>query len=72
MAKIAEMTKTEQFTQPEELSTNDSYVMSSETSSLSEINKNISIAAYYKAEERGFDPGHEMEDWLEAEREMYM
>jgi hypothetical protein len=26
--------------------------------------------AYYKAEARGFEPGHEMEDWLEAENEM--
>lgn len=25
--------------------------------------------AYYKAEARGFKPGHEMEDWLAAETE---
>lgn len=30
----------------------------------------IAIAAYYKAEQRGFDPGGEVEDWLAAEREM--
>ena len=24
--------------------------------------------AYFKAEERGFEPGHELEDWLAAER----
>lgn len=24
-------------------------------------------AAYYCAEKRGFEPGHELEDWLEAE-----
>ncbi|WP_374089645.1 DUF2934 domain-containing protein [Methylomicrobium lacus] len=30
----------------------------------------ISELAYYKAERRGFDPGHELEDWLEAEREL--
>jgi len=29
----------------------------------------IAEAAYYKAEKRGFEPGHEMEDWLEAEAE---
>jgi hypothetical protein len=29
----------------------------------------ISAIAYYKAERRGFAPGREMEDWLEAERE---
>jgi hypothetical protein len=27
----------------------------------------IAEAAYYRAEERGFEPGHELEDWLEAE-----
>jgi hypothetical protein len=30
----------------------------------------IAEAAYYIAERRGFDPGHELEDWLRAEREM--
>jgi hypothetical protein len=30
----------------------------------------IAQAAYYKAEQRGFEPGHEMEDWLDAEREV--
>lgn len=30
----------------------------------------IAELAYYKAEKRGFEPGHEMEDWLEAEREL--
>jgi len=29
----------------------------------------IAEAAYYKAEKRGFEPGGEHEDWLEAERE---
>ncbi|MDP3678080.1 MAG: DUF2934 domain-containing protein [Methylotenera sp.] len=26
--------------------------------------------AYYKAEARGFESGHEVEDWLEAEAEL--
>jgi hypothetical protein len=30
----------------------------------------ISEAAYYRAEARGFEPGHEMEDWVEAERQV--
>lgn len=30
----------------------------------------IAELAYYKAERRGFEPGHELEDWLEAEREL--
>jgi len=29
----------------------------------------IEVAAYYKAEHRGFVPGHALEDWLEAEAE---
>lgn len=30
----------------------------------------IAVAAYYKAEARGFEPGQEAEDWLEAEAEI--
>jgi hypothetical protein len=30
----------------------------------------IATAAYYRAERRGFQPGHETEDWLAAEREI--
>lgn len=30
----------------------------------------ISEAAYYKAEKRGFSPGQEDEDWLQAEEEI--
>ena len=29
--------------------------------------RTIAEAAYYCAEQRGFEPGHELEDWLEAE-----
>jgi Protein of unknown function (DUF2934) len=29
----------------------------------------IAELAYFRALERGFEPGHEMEDWLEAEAE---
>ena len=32
----------------------------------------IAELAYYKAERRGFEPGHELEDWLEAEREFLL
>lgn len=32
--------------------------------------KAIQEAAYFKAEKRGFAPGHELDDWLEAEREV--
>ena len=30
----------------------------------------IAVSAYYKAEARGYEPGHEIQDWLEAEAEM--
>jgi hypothetical protein len=30
----------------------------------------IAEAAYYRAQRRGFEPGHEQEDWLLAEREV--
>ncbi|MEW6512704.1 MAG: DUF2934 domain-containing protein [Pseudomonadota bacterium] len=30
----------------------------------------IATNAYYKAEERGFVPGHELDDWLTAETEI--
>ena len=30
----------------------------------------IQQLAYAKAEQRGFEPGHELEDWLDAEREV--
>ena len=30
----------------------------------------IAEAAYYRAEKRGFAPGHETEDWLSAEAEV--
>jgi len=29
----------------------------------------IAREAYYRAERRGFEPGHELEDWLAAEAE---
>jgi|GEM_PF-2214437 hypothetical protein len=30
----------------------------------------IAELAYSKAQQRGFEPGHELDDWLEAEREI--
>ena len=32
--------------------------------------RRIREVAYFKAERRGFLPGHELEDWLEAEEEV--
>lgn len=30
----------------------------------------VAVAAYYRALRRNFEPGHELEDWLEAEAEV--
>ena len=30
----------------------------------------IAVAAYYKAQARGFAPGYELDDWLAAEKEV--
>ena len=30
----------------------------------------VAQAAYYRALKRNFEPGHELEDWLEAEAEL--
>ena len=30
----------------------------------------IALAAYFIAEKRGFEPGHELDDWLAAEAEL--
>jgi hypothetical protein len=35
-----------------------------------ELRKLISEAAYYRAKQRGFAPGHELEDWVQAEAEV--
>ncbi|MGZ5126407.1 MAG: DUF2934 domain-containing protein [Burkholderiales bacterium] len=32
--------------------------------------RRVAEAAYYRAERRGFMPGYEKEDWLEAEKEL--
>lgn len=37
---------------------------------VAERHRRISDLAYRRAEMRGFAPGHEHEDWLEAEREV--
>ena len=37
---------------------------------LEERLKMIAVAAYHKAEKRGFAPGNELQDWTEAEQEI--
>ena len=41
-----------------------------ETVSAAERECLVATAAYYRAGRRGFAPGQELEDWLEAEREI--
>jgi len=36
----------------------------------SDLNKLIAEAAYYRAQRRGFAPGHELDDWIAAEAEV--
>jgi hypothetical protein len=38
--------------------------------SFDEFVKMVSINAYYRAEKRGFEAGHELDDWYEAESEI--
>jgi hypothetical protein len=38
--------------------------------SADEIRQLIAEAAYYRAKQRGFEPGHELEDWVQAESEV--
>jgi hypothetical protein len=35
-----------------------------------ELRARIAEAAYRRAEQRGFEPGYELEDWIEAEKEV--
>ena len=37
---------------------------------LEEFRKIVATDAYYIAEKRGFEPGHDIDDWLEAEQEI--
>ena len=54
----------------EELSSNTEE--SGNTINLPDRDVRIAELAYYKAESRGFEPGHEMDDWLEAEQELML
>ncbi len=45
---------------------------SGDTIFLPDRDARIAELAYYRAESRGFEPGHELEDWLEAEQEFLL
>lgn len=36
---------------------------------LAALQSRIAVSAYYKAQARGFEPGHQLDDWLAAEKE---
>jgi hypothetical protein len=40
------------------------------TSRAAERCQMIATAAYFRAQQRGFEPGHELEDWFAAETEI--
>ena len=37
---------------------------------LTQLHDRIAVRAYFKAEQRGFAPGHALDDWLQAEDEI--
>ncbi|MFZ2449460.1 MAG: DUF2934 domain-containing protein [Methylovulum miyakonense] len=41
-----------------------------ETVYIPDYDAKVSELAYYKAKNRGFEPGHELEDWFAAEQEL--
>ena len=45
---------------------------SGDTIYLPDRDAKIAGIAYYKAESRGFEPGYELDYWLEAEREFML
>jgi hypothetical protein len=47
----------------------ESYEIIEETKA-AERHRRIQEAAYHRAEKRGFDPGHALEDWIAAEAEI--
>jgi hypothetical protein len=42
----------------------------SQSIDLDEFRAMVAVNAYYRAEKRGFKEGYELDDWLEAEREI--
>jgi hypothetical protein len=46
------------------------YDYSGDPELLNKFREMVAVNAYYRAEKRGFEPGLEMDDWYEAEREI--
>ncbi len=51
-----------------QLTTRKPFASSADTAELR--HRRIADAAYYRARERGFEPGYELDDWLAAERQI--
>ena len=45
-------------------------VVSTSALSVTDLRQQIEIAAYFLAEQRNFSPGNELDDWLQAERQV--
>lgn len=56
--------------QPARYEQPESHTSSPDSPSAGDRYRRISRCAYFKAERRGFEPGHMWEDWLAAEREV--
>jgi hypothetical protein len=37
---------------------------------LDKLREMVAVKAYYRGEKRGFEPGYEIDDWCEAEKEI--
>jgi len=65
MATNAKKVKNEEIPVSEEASCEEAICVSDRDAMIAEL-------AYCKAEKRGFEPGHEMDDWFEAEQELML
>jgi Protein of unknown function (DUF2934) len=45
-------------------------VVNTSALSVTDLQQQIEIAAYFLAEQRNFSPGNELDDWLQAERQV--
>ncbi len=65
MAESKERRKTPRKAVPATLGPDTQIEKSSE-----DTRRRIAEAAYFRAKQRNFEPGHELEDWVEAESEV--
>jgi hypothetical protein len=63
-ARTAKVSKDDNSMDPEQA------LNQEEAETNSDQSARIAELAYFKAEQRGFEPGHELDDWYEAEQEI--